>query len=222
MPTATPIRAACLVIAVLGLAMTPVVSATDTTDTTDHPFACESAAHNFTIEGTPDIQAQWCDADHFQPNTYAHYERRGDTEIIQLNNDEISHPNGLIQAVILHEHAHAQGFEHGDGGIANTTNDGGVTLDWRDNGTLHPTTRAVVANVSGYRVIDDNRDLLWLVNRARDTDRVTNTEVLVAVNEIQRGHELVFVTRSYSQYGGQYPDQTFRGEFAFVIAGDDS
>jgi hypothetical protein len=216
MPTATPIRAVCLVIAILALAVTPVAAIHNG----ERAHACESAAHNFTIKGAPDVDAQWCDAGHFRPNTFAHYER-GTPGVIHLNADEISHPNGFVQPLVLHEHAHAQGFEHGDGGVADPLNDGGVTTDWRENGTLHPTTRAVVANVSGYRVIDDNEDVLWLVNRARDTNRITPLEVLVAVNELQRGHELVLVTDAYGQYGGQFPNQTFRGEFAFVVADDD-
>lgn len=217
MPTATPIRAACLLIAVIGLLATPAAA----THSGERAHACASAAHNFTIEGAPEVDAQWCDGDHFRPNTFGHYER-GEPGLIHLNADEISHPNGFLQPILLHEHAHAQGFEHGDGGVANTTTDAGIAPDWRKNGTLHPTTRAVVANVSGYRIIDDNEDMLWLVSRARDTDRITPLEVLVAVNELQRGHELVLVTDSYNQYGGQFPGQTFRGEFAFVVAGNDS
>jgi hypothetical protein len=216
MPTASPIRAACLAIVTLALAMAPVVSAAPS----DNVHACDSGHNEFVIEGDPNVDAQFCDDGHFKYDTeIAHRVSGGGAEMVHLNPANLNQPNGLIQAIILHEYAHVLGYVHGDGGVANTST--GITTEWRANGTLHPVTKDVVSHIDGYRVIDDNEDVLWLVNRARGTGRITNLEVLTAVNELQRGHELVLVTDSYGHYGGKFPDETFRGEFVFLVVDDD-
>jgi hypothetical protein len=186
---------------------------------------CKNGSNTFLIDGNPSVEASWCSDTHFIPNTYAHQANQNGTEIIHMNEDMFSEPNGLVQPILLHEIAHAQGYDHGDGGVVNTTGQSGfISADWRENGTLHPTTKDVVRNVDGYKLITTNEDILWMVNKLNnDPDSgITNLEMLTAVNEMNRNHEMVIVTDSYNQYGGQYPNQTFEGEFVFMIVDDDS
>jgi hypothetical protein len=181
-----------------------------TTDSNLQPLRTPSDTRSFTVTGSKTVTVYWKPDVFFQeagfPFAYAVATVAGDE--IFLNKSKKSNIN---EYTILHELAHNLGYEHGDGGIVNTS----VALDSTtgdrktDRKSLNDVTIDVATSFNGYNHITD-WDIETLGTIGTDfAQGNTGIEQLSTTGKLfatVSPREDIYITTSHNGFGGVYED----------------